>query len=515
MRLLWHIVLKDLRRLRLPLTIWSALQLLAIVATDFIWSLQTLPSAQMEGLINAASVLHPLSWLAAFDFTVRLIQEDSPARTDTFWRTRPISGLRLLTAKLLGLLLFALLASTPALLAILALTSASASSIFLTAYSGLSPQLVFAAFALPFATLTRSTRQCILAALIVFIVIAGATIAVHLRYDPTDTDLFPSRIALAKVIGLLSVAVVLIVQYHAGRLARSLSLTIQGTLAAILVLALWPWRFPLNLPPLPQTEPDEARTFSITFKSAHLWNYAEWNTPRPKLDLKLSASGYPPDLFISRKAIYQHCLPGTPPSYRPSSHFVTDPDARLVLGLQQSAPAPSVFGLRSTAPDEFAARLRSHHTPPYRADIVFNLHRADVNKLSLQIGQTSTTPDGSLRCLEIDPEAATIRILEHRTARRFGNRIIEIASSQNEQFILYNPRTGEIRRGTDTKKWGNVLRQHELRFGPIESANVVGRSTPFTDDFLREARLVKITFPVIGTFVRTISVDALNPYISR
>lgn len=101
MKLVWHIVKKDFRRLWGPLALWTLLLIakgevgVRALASDggeervFYFSL-------CENTLVVLGVIVNLLLVAA------LVQEDALVGTGMFWVTRPISGGRLLAAKLLG-----------------------------------------------------------------------------------------------------------------------------------------------------------------------------------------------------------------------------------------------------------------------------------------------------------------------------------------------------------------------------------------------------------------------------
>jgi hypothetical protein len=517
--LLWHIFLKDLRRLRLPLAIWSTLQLLAQLGPGFVWSLPTLTAKETEFLLYTLAGIHALSWLAAFDFAIRLIQVDSAARSDAFWRTRPISGLRLLAAKLLALVLFIALAALPALLSTLVSSTTPHASASALIEVTIQTHLVLATLAVPFAALTRSYRQSLLLSVAAFILIVVVTAWIHLVYDPAGTDLYQPRMTLAALIMLTATVVILINQYITCRLARSLRIAALVTLATTLILAFWPWRFPLLQPSLPlaSDEPAETRALALAYGKASLWNEAEGGpkSTRPVLNLDFAVSGFPSGHFLRRKGIYHHWQDAAAPSFRrPGSSLTPNPDARVILGLLPS-PAPlASINLQSQIPETFAARLRAHRSPAaYRADLVFDLRRAEITEIPLRPGQSVSTTDGDIRLIQIDPGTATLRLLERSAGPR--KRLVAVITNDN-QFILYNPRTGTALRSSSSETLSAPwIKQHELTFASIVGPNVTNRAKPLTDDFFRDARLVKISFPVVGSFARTVHVDALRPYISR
>ena len=516
MYLTWHILRKDFTRLRLPLVVWSALQLIALVGPDVTWSLTSLTPEQIRFSIYLFASVQALAWLAAFDFAIRLIHEDSPMRADAFWRTRPVSGLRLLTAKLGGLLLFTLLSATPSLVTAAFCSSISAAAALLELT--LKTHLIIAACAVPFATLTRSFRQCLLVSLGLILAAVTAFAGVHLIYDPAGSDLYASRTTLMCWVALLTAGAVVLHQFTQGRLPRSLLIAGTGTLVVIATATLWPWRFPLSISALPSAsdEPAETRSLSLTYDKSHVWNEAEFWAPslRPVLNMDFAVSGFPSGYFLGRNVIHHHWLTDSSPSVRGAGGWLfPHPDARILLGLIPPGPPPKSVNVQSQIPEEFAVLLRSgRKLPHYYVDLVFDLYRAEVTEIPLQPAQTVSTPHTDIRLLTIDPDRARIRLVERIS--EFPT--LSLRSYIQDQFILYNPRTGAALRSSGSESVSfTSLMQHDLSFAPIESANVTSRAIPLTDDFLRDARLVKISFPRTGTFARTVEIPALEPRISR
>jgi hypothetical protein len=103
MNLTWHIVKKDLRALRWPLALWTLLIAaklglgVAMLTGEGGASVDWFPT-----LDNISMLLAGLQGMS-FILVAALIQEDLLVGTSAFWVTRPISGGRLLAAKLLGI----------------------------------------------------------------------------------------------------------------------------------------------------------------------------------------------------------------------------------------------------------------------------------------------------------------------------------------------------------------------------------------------------------------------------
>lgn len=102
MRLVLHIVAKDLRRLRWPLLLW-----LVITAVPLVFGFSMVlggdfDQALLQKLEPATLILRLLAGVATFFLTAQLIQEDGLVGTTQFWSTRPIAHRRLLAAKFTG-----------------------------------------------------------------------------------------------------------------------------------------------------------------------------------------------------------------------------------------------------------------------------------------------------------------------------------------------------------------------------------------------------------------------------
>jgi hypothetical protein len=108
MKLIWHMIGKDARRLRLPLALWGLLMVAEAVfyatiagpghAPNLEWANRMMvpPELLLRGL---------LAPLIAYLLTGWLAYDDPLVEQDPFWITRPISGGQLLAAKVLGALL--------------------------------------------------------------------------------------------------------------------------------------------------------------------------------------------------------------------------------------------------------------------------------------------------------------------------------------------------------------------------------------------------------------------------
>lgn len=110
MNLTWHIVAKDLRRLRLPLALWVALFFAEFAVGLRLLNGSPLSYSSFDNLQTFYWVLFALHAMIGYLLVASLIFDDPLVGTTAFWPTRPISGARLIGAKLLAcVLVFGLL----------------------------------------------------------------------------------------------------------------------------------------------------------------------------------------------------------------------------------------------------------------------------------------------------------------------------------------------------------------------------------------------------------------------
>lgn len=110
MSLTWHIVKKDLRSLKWPLSFWVLLIVAKLGVGVVLLNADGTEGIEWFTRMDILSRLLCGLEFVSFLLTVAFIQGDPLVGTTAFWMTRPISGARLLRAKLLGLgLVFGLL----------------------------------------------------------------------------------------------------------------------------------------------------------------------------------------------------------------------------------------------------------------------------------------------------------------------------------------------------------------------------------------------------------------------
>lgn len=126
MTLVWHIVRKDLRRMAVPVVVWLGA---VLAATLWLRTRGVEPGAADLGVLtnwirSVGAFTNFVAWVACGGAVVlagQWVLEDRVTGSDSFWPSRPISGRRLLAAKVLGA--FSTLVVIPALLLLVVLAA--------------------------------------------------------------------------------------------------------------------------------------------------------------------------------------------------------------------------------------------------------------------------------------------------------------------------------------------------------------------------------------------------------
>jgi hypothetical protein len=110
MNLTWHIVKKDLRALKWPLALWIFVIIAKLGIGVVLLNADGTEGVEWFNKMDALAKILGIFEFVSFVLTAALVQQDLLVGTTAFWMTRPISGGRLLRAKLLSIgLVFGLL----------------------------------------------------------------------------------------------------------------------------------------------------------------------------------------------------------------------------------------------------------------------------------------------------------------------------------------------------------------------------------------------------------------------
>jgi hypothetical protein len=240
-RLTWVIVAKDLRRLR-----WVLVLLGVVVVGQYIaWGWVRAEGSASEVQRGAVLALWGMQLLMVWLLVPQFVQVD-PLIGTAEWRVRPISGARLLGAKVLGI--FLALCVWPSVLTSpwwLEMGFGAGEIARVLAVNALG-MVALTGVAMTVAVLTESFAKFIAGSLVLGV--AGALVALTMAAGmpaagegPVNAALLMTRAKIAWAIVLGATAVVVLVQYLGRRpgLARGLAAGAAGLVG--LVVQFWPW----------------------------------------------------------------------------------------------------------------------------------------------------------------------------------------------------------------------------------------------------------------------------------
>jgi hypothetical protein len=244
MNLVWHIVRKDFRRLWVPLTLWWVMMIGSTLLLCRAATLEASP-ASFQGLTYFTGTWQVMIMAVGFVLAAWLVMEDSLVTTQAFWRTRPISGGRLLVAKAAGAVVFFSVLPVLVLTPVWVGAGFSWGELGRAAFDLAFAQALVSTLAILLAGITATSGQFLIRAvgLCVFLPLylgfivdgLGAT-----RYGVTR-DLAVSRFALVMGLILVMPVAVIVHQFITKRTLRSCAVGGLGLLLMFVIKQAWPW----------------------------------------------------------------------------------------------------------------------------------------------------------------------------------------------------------------------------------------------------------------------------------
>lgn len=245
MNLTWHIVKKDLRALRWPLAVWALLIVAKLGVGVILLTADGTESQEwftrMDGMSKMLAVFECVSFVLA----AAVIQQDLLVGTKSFWQTRPISGGRLLRAKLVLIgLVFGLLP----LLITVPWWVGCGFGLREIGWAALETAAIHAACVLLgilWAAVTDGFGRFLMWTIVTLFAIPSlsGTLGYYLtRGKPGPSgELLTTRFALGAAIAAAGILIVVIHQFLTRRTGRSIALIGATGLVIVLVGACWPW----------------------------------------------------------------------------------------------------------------------------------------------------------------------------------------------------------------------------------------------------------------------------------
>lgn len=249
MKLVWHIVRKDLFRLRWILLLWvvvliAALGLAAIQSgldEETYFSFWIAASVLVVGFIP----------LMAFGLVMGLLHDDPVAEIDAFWITRPISGGNLLFAKLTALVLIGFI---PVLIAIPFWLNYDFgwSQILRATGQTLRMDFLLVLLALPFAVISANASKFVMNVMMGLGILLLVFLLLGLGHSQKDEPGIPALLESKAwlIVGLwfVSALIVTLNQFLRRRTQQSIAVLAIMAVAGFGVAKWWPWKIDHLLP---------------------------------------------------------------------------------------------------------------------------------------------------------------------------------------------------------------------------------------------------------------------------
>lgn len=254
MNLIWHIVKKDLRAMKWPLALWTLLIVAKLgIGVALLTSVGTVNAdwfaTWFQRMAVFAQVLAGLQGMS-FVLVAAVIHEDLLVGTTAFWTTRPISGARLLGAKILGIGLMFLVLPVLVTLPWWLGCGFGLREILWAALETLAVQLVCVLLGLLWSVVTDGFARFLLWTLVLLFAVPtiSSVIGLHisgLKVKPTP-DLLLTRVWVAFAIAVFSILVVTVHQFLTRRTWGSIGLLGAAAGLIIAVGLWWPWDWQLK-----------------------------------------------------------------------------------------------------------------------------------------------------------------------------------------------------------------------------------------------------------------------------
>lgn len=263
MNLLWHIVGKDLRRHGVVVIAWSLMLVAKVALSAIVFSPAAGAAEWFESMQFAYGVAATVESVVSFLLAAALVLDDPLVGSQMFWATRPISGRRLLAAKVVAVLALLFLWPTTVWLPWWIWCGVEGRELFRAALGLWLMQGVIVAPAVVLATLVdRSARflQVLVGLVVALLAFPLARGAGQFRPEPIAMTLADTRALLAGVALSAALGGVIWMQFTSRRRRRSWTILLAGFVAAIVIQFAWPWDFFRGRP----AEPDLPETAPVT-----------------------------------------------------------------------------------------------------------------------------------------------------------------------------------------------------------------------------------------------------------
>lgn len=536
MNLTWHIVKKDLRALKWPLLLWALVIVAKLLVGVMLLTADGTETPEwftrMDGLSKVLASFECMSLV----LVAALVQEDLLVGTKSFWVTRPISGARLLSAKIffIGLvfLLLPLLLTLPWWLW-------CGYGLREIGWAALETSAIHAAcvlLGLLWAVVTDGFARFLMWTLVTLFAIPTltGTIAYYAtRGHPGPSgELVSTRIAVGIAIAVVAILAVVVHQYLTRKTVRSIGIIATTAALIIAVGVWWPWNWKMEsrlYSYIMQHEEGkwkasaEPAGLNFTLKSAQL-TQRQGGAKGADLHIKYGVEGL---------AESQALLPGwteqiwrwADGTTRKGSAWSRSSMAELIsekaLGVAMKTASVGQYADTVTTlgwvPADVAARLMAE-PPAYTLPARLQLMRFDsVLSVPLQRGAKNLTDDFGEQIVHVEKsgEDLLVTFIRHHHSfwvnYSFGGR--DAPGRQLVQYLLVNQAHTFVDRGRSIDRRSTRIASVDVSWTTMSyhASSKAGGPRPVLEaiNALNDAELVKVTFVEQARFTHELKADPL------
>lgn len=427
MKLIWHIIRKDIVRERWALLLWVLLFVAQIVLGVVVLRRDAaLDATQLADLKSSAGAMVFLQVVLGYVLVARLVQADVLIGTNMFWRTRPISAVRLLTSKMIGtLLLFAVL-PVLVLLPWWLYCHFGARIIFWAAVETVGWQLLMIAPAFLVASLTDDLGRVLLWTLLLVIGVLSWMIILQ-SFIPAQMGLIGigfTRLWLSGLVLVMGSVIIVAHQFLTRRFIRSVVLTAFMLGVIALIGRAWPWDWSKVLGDLhrPAPAPNSsalADGVSVEVGRALQDGVRKITGGETMIDLKvpLKAYGVPADMIVTGGNAVQTWSWAAGPTFTRNGHsyfqsFPRDSGLRKVFSLPELPDDPETVQWWKARRDKANADRVGRGLPPnYQRPplpmgdwMLMSISTMMPQSIMARIRQQPPTYEATVQCVLWHPE---------------------------------------------------------------------------------------------------------------
>jgi hypothetical protein len=490
MSLIWHIAAKDVRRSWPAILAWTVAAAAAVAISSV--PTDSMQRVGVQFLLQGA--LFFLTTFLCYNVFVQQVLEDPLCQPNAFWLTRPISGWRLFSAKLVA----CALASVPTVLVVIANITRTTGGILENGLGALAPVVIWIALpclaALVVGSISRTARECLLISILLCVLVSGLSSALQnsRSSSPTPMDLDYARATLGGVLTMAIGLAIVLNQYLTRNRRRSVVLSVLGAGIVLFVTAAWPYSWP---------EPHlEAEHNADAFSNVQVTPLQLSRTDRTQrnVSVTLQLTGVPPGVVATMPTSKHEWTwsENTPPI---SCWFESDaPSLKRSLKLHPAlkkegqAPTPTTCSVEGVAP----AQVVSSPFPftKYSVTTAIALWEYSITR-EFPAKAGTDLRDGALRIKIAESSKERSTLVVSLTAPR-------ATAGQLTEYAIINRRLDRPGRGISWREATPLsgVNSHRLNFEVTES----------DADFWRDATLVEVTFKRVAVIHRTVETTDLR-----